>query len=114
MRIVWVDVESPVLGVYEESLVTKVPDVGATFDFGVLSMPGAWRVLSVERPWIDGVPDPTRVRVNVIRYTPRSECGPWRICDRHGFSSPLAVLDACPDCHLDTDIRARLQELEAR
>jgi hypothetical protein len=42
------------------------------------------------------------------------ERAPWRICERHGFSSPLAVLDACPDCYLDTDIRARLQELEAR
>jgi hypothetical protein len=46
------------------------------------------------------------------RSVERTPDGPWRICDRHGFSSPLAVLDACPDCHLDTDIRARLQQLE--
>lgn len=111
MRIVWVDVESPVLTVFEEPTLTKVPDVGAVYDFGVLSMTGAWRVLSVERPWTDGVPDPAQVRVNIIRHTP--ERGLWSICDRHGFSSPLADLDACPDCYLSSEIRAVLHERDA-
>jgi hypothetical protein len=74
MRVVWVDVESPVLNVYNESLIVDAPTVGAVHDFGLASpnsMSGAWWVLSVERPWIDGAPDPRQVRVNVIR--------PWRL-----------------------------------
>lgn len=48
------------------------------------------------------------------RSVERTSYGPWRICDRHGFSSPLAVLDACPDCHLTPEFRRRLEQMEAR
>lgn len=66
----FVDVESPVQNVYAMYMPAKLPAPGDVFHFGVPAdspMQGAWTILSIERPWINGVPNEGSMRVNVIR-----------------------------------------------
>lgn len=65
-RVVFIDVESPVLNVYDCDFAGI--RVGQVLDFGLPDgnrMCGAWRILSLERLWHDA--EPAAVRVNIIR-----------------------------------------------
>lgn len=68
----FIDVEEPLANVYCDTIPTgrRLPAPGEVWDFGLddqSSMRGAWRVLSLERPWKDGQPDPFAYRVNIQR-----------------------------------------------
>lgn len=72
MIVTFVDVEDPGINVYQDvvQIGSSHIEPGQVWDFGLPednSMAGAWKILSLERPWKDGSPDAENIRVNIQR-----------------------------------------------